>query len=229
MLKDNLSVIRSRIEHAAMGAGRKPGEITLVAVTKTVALDKIKEAIEIGMDIFGENRVQEAQNKISNLKNQATRPVAWHLIGHLQKNKVKYAVALFELIHTVDSVALADEINRQAEKMHKIQRILAQVKLAEEDTKHGISENGLPLLVDAITGMKHLSLEGLMTIPPFFENPEMARPYFRRLRTLRDKYIDSGYRLKELSMGMSNDFEAAIQEGATLVRIGTAIFGERSI
>ncbi len=239
MLIENASAIFKRISHAAMRAGRSPDEVKLIAVTKTVGIETIKEAIDAGLRIFGENRVQEAQKKISDLKFEITPPippfekggmkggVEWHLIGHLQKNKAKYAVQLFDLIHTVDSIELAEELNKQAEKIGKIQSILVQVKLSEEETKHGISEDELILLLEEIKKLKNLKLEGLMTMPPFFDNPEEARPYFRRLREIRDNAKEKGFMLPELSMGMSGDFEVAIEEGATMVRIGTALFGER--
>lgn len=240
MLIENASNILKRISHAAMRAGRSPDEIKLIAVTKTVGIETIKEAIDAGLRIFGENRVQEAQKKISDLRSQippsapplikggAIGGVKWHLIGHLQKNKAKYAVQLFDLIHTVDSIELAEELDKQAVKAGKIQRILVQVKLSEEETKHGISEEGLILLLETINKLKNLKLEGLMTMPPFFDNPERTRPYFRRLREIRDNAEKKGFKLPELSMGMSGDFEVAIEEGATMVRIGAAIFGERS-
>jgi pyridoxal phosphate enzyme (YggS family) len=229
MLAETVSDILKKINHAALSAGRRPEEITLIAVTKTVGLEKIKEAVDLGIVTFGENRVQEAQTKISHLKlEMGGLKIEWHLIGHLQKNKTKNAVALFHLIHTIDSLGLAEEINRQAEKIHKIQRVLAQVKLSEEETKHGVSQNELSLLLEGIGRLQNLKLEGLMTIPPYFEDPEKARPYFRLLREIRDQAEKAGCNLPELSMGMSNDFEVAIQEGATMVRIGTAIFGERS-
>lgn len=239
MLIENASAIFKRISHAAMRAGRSPDEVKLIAVTKTVGIETIKEAIDAGLRIFGENRVQEAQKKISDLKFEITPPipplekggmkggVEWHLIGHLQKNKAKYAVQLFDLIHTVDSIELAEELNKQAEKIGKIQSILVQVKLSEEETKHGVSEDELILLLEEIKKLKNLKLEGLMTMPPFFDNPEEARPYFRRLRKIRDNAKEKGFMFPELSMGMSNDFEVAIEEGATMVRIGTALFGER--
>lgn len=231
------------MSHAAMRSGRNPADIILIAVTKTVATATIKEAIDAGLRIFGENRVQEALEKISNLKPQITLPspplnkggaiggVEWHLIGHLQKNKAKHAVQLFDLIHSLDSVELAEELNKQAEKIGKMQRVLVQVKLSEEETKQGISEDELIMLLKKIQRLKNLKLKGLMTMPPYFENPEDVRPYFRKLRELRDLINTSRithYALRELSMGMSHDFEVAIEEGATMVRIGTAIFGERS-
>lgn len=213
-----------------MRAGRSPEEVKLVAVTKTVEIERIIEAIDAGLRVFGENRVQEAQKKIQDLRFKIQNKLQWHLIGHLQRNKAKYAVQLFDLIHSVDSIGLAEELNRQAEKIGKIQSILVQVKLSEEDTKHGIEEEDLVSLIERIRDLKNLRLEGLMTMPPYFEDIEMVRPYFRRLRELRDT-INSSHitnnALRELSMGMSHDFEVAIEEGATLVRIGTAIFGER--
>jgi pyridoxal phosphate enzyme (YggS family) len=226
MLIETVSAILKKISHAAMSAGRSPDDVKLIAVTKTVGIEKIREAVDIGLRTFGENKVQEAQKKIANLKSDiANLRIEWHLIGHLQKNKAKYAVQLFDLIHTIDSIELAEEISRQAEKIDKIQRVLVQVKLSEEEKKHGTSEEEFMTLLKKINVLNNIRLEGLMTMPPFFEDPEKTRPYFRRLKALRD---NAGYRLPELSMGMSNDFEVAIQEGATMVRIGTAIFGERS-
>ncbi len=228
MLLENTSKIFKKISYAAMRVGREPEDIKLVAVTKTIGVNTIYEAIEIGLRIFGENRVQESQKKIQDLKLKTQNSnIEWHLIGYLQKNKVKYAVQLFDLIHTVDSIELAEEINKHAEKIDKIQRILVQVKLSEEETKHGISEDKLIQLLYKIRELKNLSLEGLMTMPPFFDNPESARPYFKRLREIRNECEKIGFHLPELSMGMSGDFEIAIEEGATMVRIGTAIFGER--
>jgi pyridoxal phosphate enzyme (YggS family) len=228
-IRENLAAVREKIETVAVRAGRDPQMIKLVAVTKTVALPEIIEAVQAGANILGENRVQEAQKKISNFEFRISNvEVEWHLIGHLQKNKAKPAVQLFDLIHTIDSAELAEEVNRQAEKTGKVQRVLAQVKLSEETAKHGAREEDLAELLDRISKMNSLRLEGLMTMPPYFEDAESARPYFRRLRELRDKAVNSGFRLNELSMGMSHDFEVAIMEGATLLRIGTAIFGERT-
>ena len=225
MLIENASAILKKMGHAAIRAGRSPDGVKLIAVTKTVGIEKIKEALDIGLRVFGENRVQEAQKKIPGLG----LGIEWHLIGHLQKNKAKYAVRLFDLIHTISSVELAEEINGQAEKIDKIQKVLVQVKLSGEETKHGVSEEDLVPLLKRVKGMDNIQLKGLMTIPPFFEDPEKTRPYFRRLRELRDKAEKAGCDLTELSMGMSDDFEVAIEEGATMVRIGTALFGERSV
>jgi len=224
-LCENIKNIYRRISHAAMRVERDPCDVKLIAVTKTVDTERIKEAIDWGLRIFGESRVQEAKEKISNLKSQISNSrIAWHLIGHLQKNKAKTAVQLFDLIHSVDSIGLADELNNHAEKAGKIQRVLIQVKLSGEETKHGISKKNLMNLIDAVMKMRNLKLEGLMTMPPYFDSPEMARPYFRELRELRDNAKRLGYELPELSMGMTNDFEIAIEEGATMVRIGTGIF-----
>ncbi len=229
MLIENLAAILKKMNHAALCAGRSPDGVKLIAVTKTVAIEKMKKALDIGLRIFGENRVQEVQKKVPVLKSENSDSVIeWHLIGHLQKNKAKYAVRLFDLIHTVDSVELAEEINTQAEKIDKIQKVLVQIKLSAEETKHGAPEEELIPLLRKVQGMSNLQLKGLMTIPPFLEDPEQTRPYFRHLRELRDKAEKAGCVLTELSMGMSNDFEVAIEEGATMVRIGTALFGERS-
>lgn len=227
-LLENISSIYKRISHAAMRAGRNPEDVKLIAVTKKVSIERIKEAIDAGLRIFGENRVQEAQKKISNFEFRISNfNLEWHLIGHLQKNKARYAVQLFDMIHSVDSTGLAGEINGNAEKTGKIQDVLIEVKLSSEETKHGILKIELMELIKAVSAMKNLNLRGLMTIPPFFEDQKDARPYFRELRELRDKASSDGFDLPELSMGMSHDFEAAIEEGATMVRIGTAIFGER--
>jgi PLP dependent protein len=229
MLSDNIATISHKIIEAAGRAGRTAGDVRLVAVSKTVGADAIKEALEAGQKIFGENRVQEALEKISEIGHgtDALKP-EWHLIGHLQRNKARFAAGAFALIHSVDSIELADELQRQAEKKNVTQRILVEVKLSEEETKHGVDSEGLELLLRHINRMGNLKLEGLMTIPPFFSDPERARPYFRRLKELRDGLQNKGFLLPELSMGMSNDFEVAIEEGATLVRVGTAIFGERT-
>ncbi len=241
---ENIRIICGRISHAAIRAGRKPEDVKLIAVTKTISIQQIKEAIDAGLRIFGESKVQEAREKIqdSKFKIQDTPPppplgkggtiggVEWHLIGHLQKNKAKTAVELFEMIHSIDSVELADIVDKHAKKAEKKQKILLQVKLLDEISKYGILKDDLSEAIKEISEMKNLSIKGLMTIPPFFENPESARPYFSELRTLRDNINElrvTGHELRELSMGMTNDFEVAIEEGATMVRIGTAIFGER--
>jgi pyridoxal phosphate enzyme (YggS family) len=226
-MKERLESLLDRIRQAALACGRDPRSVRLVAVSKTVSAERVRQAVAAGVDTLGENYIQEARGKIDAL---AALPVAWHFIGHLQTNKAKYAVRLFELIHTVDTLKLATELDRQAAKAGKTQRVLVQVNVSGEATKSGASEVEAGRLVAEIAKLPHLSLEGLMTMPPFFDQPEKARPYFRDLRRLRDEIRQRdlpGVDLRKLSMGMTGDFEVAIAEGATLVRIGTAIFGER--
>ncbi len=227
-LLENISAVYKSMSHAAMRAGRDPEEVKLVAVTKTVSVERMREAVEAGLRIFGENRVQEAQKKVmSDVFRTAGERIEWHMVGHLQRNKAKQAVQLFDLIHSVDSVDLAREISRYAERACKVQRVLVEVKLSPEEKKHGVDERNLMPVLAEVASTKYLHLLGLMTIPPFSESPEDARAYFRRLRELRDAARDCGIPLPELSMGMSQDFEVAIEEGSTLVRVGTAIFGKR--
>jgi pyridoxal phosphate enzyme (YggS family) len=225
-IAENLKTVMDRIAAAAKRAGRDPSSVRLVVVTKTVDADRVREAVTTGALVLGENRVQEAKEKIEKLG----RVAHWHLIGRLQTNKAKYAVRLFELIHSVDSVELARELDRQAAKIGKVQDVLIEVSLAGEASKAGVPAADAAALVREAAKLKNISIHGLMTIPPFLDNPEDVRPYFRRLRELAagisQEHIP-GVSMQELSMGMSNDFEAAIEEGATLVRVGTAIFGER--
>jgi len=224
-IPERVRAVRRRIEAAAAACGRDPAEIRLVAVSKTWPPQAVAAAHEAGLGVFGENYVQEARDKIAAL---AALPLRWHLIGHLQTNKAKLAVQLFDLIHTLDSVRLAREIDRLAARLPKVQDVLIQVSLAGEETKSGASPAEVPALLAEASRLSHLRVLGLMTIPPYFDDPERARPYFARLRALRDRLEEeSGIALPELSMGMTGDFEAAIAEGATLVRIGTAIFGNR--
>ncbi|MEN2994341.1 MAG: YggS family pyridoxal phosphate-dependent enzyme [Thermodesulfovibrio sp.] len=231
MLSERISSVSKKITYAALRAGRNPEEIKLIAVTKSQPIDKIKEASQFGLRIFGENRVQEAKAKIQQLRDffdQWKMNIEWHMIGHLQSNKVKDAVRLFTMIQSLDSEKLAVLINKEAEKINKIQRVLIQVKLSEEESKYGVKEEEVERLIESCLNLKNIKVEGLMTIPPYFENPEDVRVYFRRLRKIRDELNKKGYNfIKELSMGMSNDFEVAIEEGSTMVRIGTAIFGQR--
>jgi len=224
MLSERISSIFKKISYAALRAGRNPDEIKLIAVTKSQPVAKIKEAADIGLRVFGENRVQEAKSKIEELKEFN---IEWHMIGHLQSNKVKDAVKLFEVIHSLDSEKLAVLIDKEAQKAGKIQRVLIQVKLSEEESKYGIKDTDLDKLILKCEKLEHIKIEGLMTIPPYFENPEDVRPYFKKLRQLRDKISERNPIIRELSMGMSHDFEVAIEEGATMVRIGTALFGQR--
>jgi len=226
-LKQRLEHIKERIRQAAKSCNRNPDSIRLVAVSKTVPAETVKEAIEAGATILGENYVQDAREKFDALVHY---PVSWHFIGHLQSNKAKYAVRLFDLIHSVDSLKLARALDKEVKKVDKIQPILVQVNISGEDTKSGISAEDAPGLISEISHLKNLSIKGLMTMPPYFYQPEKVRPYFAALRELRDqmkKQSLPNVSLEELSMGMTGDFEVAIEEGATLVRIGTAIFGER--
>ncbi len=220
-LAENLNAINRRIEQAALRAGRTPGEVKLVAVSKTHPAATLREAIAAGATILGENKVQEAEGKIIEIGRTAAE---WHLIGHLQSNKARKAVQLFDVIHSVDSLELAQRLERICiEEGRGELSVLIHVDVAGEETKSGIRESGLGELAEFLRGCKCLKFNGLMILPPFFDDPEMTRRFFRRLRDIRDRIIPSG----ELSMGMSHDFEVAIEEGATIVRVGTAIFGER--
>lgn len=224
-IAERLERVRRRIVTACERAGRDAASVRLVAVTKTVPLAGVTEALQAGQDLFGENRVQEALEKIAG----AGPSARWHLIGHLQKNKAKHAVGAFELIHGVDDRELALAIERRAAERGITQPVLVQANLADEPTKSGAGEAELAPLLDAVAGLPHLALRGLMIIPPPVEDPERARPWFRRLRELRDRSASRlALPLPELSMGMTDDFEVAVEEGATLVRVGRAIFGERS-
>jgi pyridoxal phosphate enzyme (YggS family) len=222
-IKENLLKVRERVERAAQRAGRGSKEIKLVAVSKTVEVARIKEAIDAGVSILGENYVQEAQKKIEAIG----KLVSWHFIGHLQSNKAKYAVRLFDVLHSMDSIPLAEELNRRAEQEDRLIKVMIEVNLSKEATKFGTDEERVLNLAKGVQNLKHLSLEGLMTMPPYFDSPEMSRPYYTALRELKERMIKEGVPIKELSMGMSNDFEIAIEEGATYVRVGTAIFGPR--
>jgi len=219
-----LQAVRDRIEAACARAGREVREVRLVAVSKTVGVERIRRLVECGHDLLGENRVQEALQKIPALG----PAVRWHLVGHLQRNKARHAVGAFELLHGVDSERLAVEIDRRAEQSGIRQAVLLQVNLAGEETKSGVGEAGLPALLDTVAALPGVELRGLMTIPPPAEDPEESRRWYSRLRELRDRSAARvGLPLPELSMGMTDDFEVAVEEGATLVRVGRAIFGER--
>ena len=224
-IEKNLSRVRERIEDAAAKIGRDPRGIKLVAVTKTVTVQSIREAVAAGAMIFGENYVQEARTKIEEIGKSG---IQWHFIGHLQTNKAAHAVRLFDLIHAVDSLTLARELDKRAGAAGKTIDCLIEVNLSQEASKFGISKERTPELAHALKDLKNISLKGLMTMPPYADDPEAARPYFIALRELREEIAGSGTPLPELSMGMSTDFEKAIEEGATIVRVGRAIFGERS-
>jgi pyridoxal phosphate enzyme (YggS family) len=223
-IRDRLLHVHERIHAAAMRAGREPSSVTLVAVSKTMPVDVIRQALEAGVTILGENRVQEAAEKLTALPAAAV----WHLVGHLQTNKAKQAVSLFELIHSLDSIKLAQALDRHGREAGKLVRCLVEVNLGGEESKSGAKEATARDLLAAARGLPNLQVEGLMAIPPFLPSAEEVRPFFRRLRALRDRLEGEGFRLPALSMGMTHDFEVAIEEGATLVRIGTAIFGPRT-
>ncbi|HLL16705.1 MAG TPA: YggS family pyridoxal phosphate-dependent enzyme [Pyrinomonadaceae bacterium] len=231
-----LEEIRGRIAQCARRAGRTPEDVTLIAVSKTHAADAVRRALGAGVADFGENRVQEAEEKIENVGRTGADDAhvpRWHLIGHLQSNKARRAVKLFDVIHTVDSAELIERLERMCVEEGRAELpVLIQVDLAGEETKAGARPDALPELVAKAATCKHTRLAGLMTLPPFYEETERVRPFFRRLRELRDELGGRGAfgeaRRGELSMGMSHDFEVAIEEGATMVRVGTAIFGQRA-
>lgn len=223
-VSENIKIIKNRIDLAAKSSGRDSKTIKLVAVSKTKSSELIRAAFEAGQGIFGENYAQELARKASELSDLN---IAWHFIGHLQRNKAKLIAPIVNCIETVDSVKLASEINRRAQRPIKI---LIEVNIADEKTKSGISSNEIPALLKELEQLENVLPIGLMVIPPYDENPESSRPYFKKLRELMTKLNEQAItktNLTELSMGMSHDFEVAIEEGATIVRIGTAIFGER--
>ena len=221
---ENLERVREQIARAAAKSGRTTDDVELVAITKTHPADKVREAIEAGHTLFGESRIQEARAKIPELPSN----LRWHFVGHLQKNKIRHALPLFEMIHSVDSLALAQDINRIAEEDGMHPRVLLEVNVAGEGSKFGFSPDKLSDQMEELLALPRLSIEGLMTIPPLAEEAEASRKYFVRLRALRDR-LQTDFRvdLAQLSMGMTQDFPIAVEEGATLVRVGTAIFGER--
>jgi pyridoxal phosphate enzyme (YggS family) len=227
-LRQRLERVQAQIAEAALRVNRKPQDITLVAVSKTHSAETIRQAIAAAVFELGENRVQEAESKILEVGRNAAR---WHLIGHLQSNKARRAVELFDVIHSLDSVALAQRLDRVCEEVNReVLPVLIQVDLGQEATKSGAAEDQVEKIVDVIKGSPRLSFKGLMTLPPYFDDPQQTRPYFRRLRKLRDDLFEQGAfgnQGGELSMGMTHDFAVAIEEGATIVRVGTAIFGER--
>jgi PLP dependent protein len=228
-LRENLAEVQRRIENAAKRAGCSPDEIKLIAVSKTHPPKILREAIAAGANVFGENKVQEAESKILEIGREKSE---WHLIGHLQSNKARKAARLFDVIHTLDSIELAERLERICEEENRAElSVLVQIDLANETTKSGIAEKDLPGLVDFLQTCKYLKFDGLMILPPFFEDAEKARPFFLRLREIRDALLRQNAFSNgkgELSMGMSHDFETAIEEGATIIRVGTAIFGERN-
>jgi PLP dependent protein len=233
VIRENLAKIRQNFASSCAKAKRLSAEVILVCVSKNRSIEEIREVLESGVRDIGENKVQEA---LIHYKAIADTPFAsrikWHMVGHLQTNKVKEAVKLFDLIHSVDSLKLAEDINRQAAKINKVQDILIEVKTSPEESKSGISDNEVQGLVKSVLGMNNLRLSGLMTMAPADKDPEKARPYFRQLKELKVKLNDLGiadHQLRELSMGMSDDFKIAIEEGATMVRLGRAVYeGDKS-
>ncbi|OGU77642.1 MAG: YggS family pyridoxal phosphate enzyme [Ignavibacteria bacterium RBG_16_34_14] len=225
MITDNIKQVWEKVDKKCAGIRRNPKEIKLIAVSKNFSTEDIEAAFDGGIKDFGENKAQELISKYEVLGNKVT----WHFIGHLQKNKVKFAVRSAEYIHSVDSVSLANEINKRAEQLNKIQKILLQVKTSEEETKSGIErEDDVFSIAESCNELKNIELIGLMTIAPFTDNEEEIRKSFRYLRKLKDEFNLRGFKnIKELSMGMTSDYEIAIEEGATMLRIGTAIFGHR--
>ena len=224
-IADNLERVREEIARATVKSGRSPDDVELVAITKTHPADKVREAIEAGQTLFGESRVQEARVKIPELPSN----LRWHFVGHLQKNKIRHTLPLFEMIHSVDSLGLGQEMNRIAEEEGLHPRVLLEVNVAGEGSKFGFSADKLRVQIEELLALPRLSILGLMTIPPLAEEAEASRKHFVQLRELRDR-LQTEFRvdLAQLSMGMTQDFPIAVEEGATLVRVGTAIFGERS-
>ena len=226
MLRENLQEVEERIQEACRMAGRDRSEVTLVAVSKTKPVSMLKEAYDLGVRVFGENKVQEIREKYEALP----KDIEWHMIGHLQTNKVKYIADKVSLIHSVDSLRLAETIEKEAVKHNRIVDILIEVNVAEEESKFGIKTSEVLALAENVVQLPHIRLRGLMTIAPFVENPEKNRAIFANLHELyvdiKDKNIDNGT-VSILSMGMTNDYEVAIEEGATMVRVGTGIFGAR--
>jgi PLP dependent protein len=224
LIAENLERVRGQITQAAAKAGRSEDEIELVAITKTHPAERIREAVQAGQTLFGESRVQEARAKIPELPSN----LCWHFVGHLQKNKIRHALPLFELFHGIDSLALAREMDRIAAEIGAHPRVLLEVNVAEEGSKFGFREETLRSEIEALVDLPRLSIEGLMCIPPLGDEAEASRKFFVQLRELRnslEKEFD--LRLPHLSMGMTQDFWIAVEEGATLVRVGTAIFGQR--
>ena len=227
-IRTRLAEVRGRIHNAAQRAGRRAEEVTLIAVSKTFPATIVQQAVDAGALILGENRVQEAVEKA---KLVTAENLQWHLIGHLQSNKARAAVLTFDTIHTIESVEIAQRLDRLAGEEKRTLKVLIQVDLAHEPTKSGADESQMLAIVETLDAANQLQFVGLMILPPFFEEVEKTRPYFRRLREILEQLNQArpqAKRLKELSMGMSHDFEVAIEEGATMVRVGSAIFGERN-
>jgi len=234
VVRDNLISCRQRLARAAQKSGRRPEDVALVAVTKGVAADRIEEAVAAGVALIGENRLQETllkHDRVNRFARERGVTLSWHLVGHLQTNKARDAVRIFDVIHSVDSLRVAHAIEKQAARVPKVQEVFLEVNVAAEDAKYGFAAEDLTGALAAMAGLAHVRVTGLMTVAPLVEDAEQVRPVFRKLRELRDA-LNTGRppegRLRELSMGMTDDFEVAAQEGATLVRLGRALFGERT-
>jgi pyridoxal phosphate enzyme (YggS family) len=228
VIASNLAAVRGRLEQAARTAGRDPASVRLVAISKTFPSEAVRAAFAAGQADFGENRVQEALQKIRETAELHTR---WHLVGHLQTNKARKVAGPFAYVHSIDSLDLLRQVDKAATEAGTAPKLLIQVDLAGEATKFGAPEAEVPALVEAAGRLQSAEMVGLMVLPPYSEDPEQARPWFRQLRAVRDRLIAAGAppeRLRELSMGMSHDFHVAVEEGATIVRVGTAIFGSRT-
>jgi PLP dependent protein len=226
-IAERLADVRARILRACAGCGRDPAAVRLVAVSKTVEPERIRHALAQGVTILGENYIQEAREKIPLIDNLK---ISWHYIGRLQTNKAKYAAALFDMVHSLDSLTLAHALDREAEKNNRVLPVLVQVNVSGEQTKSGCAPEDVAGLVAAVASLRHLRVQGLMTMPPPADDAELSRPFFKALRLLRDdlaRQAPQAGALPDLSMGMSSDFEVAIEEGATLVRVGTLVFGDR--
>lgn len=225
-IKDNIMDIAKEIEEICHRMGRDPKEVQLIAVTKTIDAERIREAIVHGITDVGENKVQEILSKYDDVKN-----VRWHMIGHLQTNKVKYIIDKVQLIHSLDRFHLAEEINKRAKQINRIMDVLVQVNIAQEETKFGIDAKDVYGFIDQIRGLEHIRIQGLMAMAPFVEDPEEVRIYFRKMKQLFDEIKGRnmpGVEMKYLSMGMTNDYKVAIEEGSNMIRIGTGIFGKRN-
>ncbi len=234
MIRDNLISCRQRLARAAEQSGRSPTDVTLVAVTKGVGPDHIEEAVAAGVALIGENRLQEALSKYDRLNlfaRERGAGLGWHLVGHLQTNKAREAVRIFDVIHSVDSLRVAEAIERHAARMDKVQEIFVEVNVSGEAAKYGFAADEVASALASMATLAHVRVTGLMTVAPFVDDAERVRPVFRRLRKLRDGlnvHRQPEARLRELSMGMTDDFEVAVEEGATIVRLGRALFGERT-
>jgi PLP dependent protein len=220
MLAENYKKVLSAINEASRRSGRPPGEVTLIAVTKTVGIAEVRQAVSLGISDFGENRVQDAASKVGSMPT-----VRWHFIGHLQTNKAKDVLPAYHMIHSLDRLSLAEALQRCADRFDKTAEVLIQVNTSGEESKFGLEPDQLPGFLKKVNIFDRIKIRGLMTMAPFLKDPENTRPYFRKLRQLRNENITSGLELPELSMGMTNDFTVAVEEGATMVRIGSALFG----